>query len=255
MTKDAKDAMKLINEKLKTMTIDDDYIEGHRIDQRKDFKKINTKIVFNERCTNKLLSFIDLVLNTDYREYGTYFYGNLCGNLIYIDDFYSDFQLADGLFKNGAVDVTKQNLEELDNKTEKSKTKNPCDVVMHFHTHPDHVIDESGSVIDPASQLMSEQDLYSYGYHQKYLQPVSNNPVVFIGGMISKNNNNPEFSIVFYDDIRKCFFNIGDNIYLTHNSELSKLDNKGLNNYFGVPQEISDKIKTRILELKNKENN
>ena len=83
MTKDAKDAMKLINEKLKTMTIDDDYIEGHRIDQRKDFKKINTKIVFNERCTNKLLSFIDLVLNTDY----TYTGGvltipNVTGNLV-----------------------------------------------------------------------------------------------------------------------------------------------------------------------------
>ena len=255
MNKDAKQAMDLINKKLVSSKVDNNsLLKGHRIDQRKDFTKKSIKIIFNEKTSKKLLNMVKKVLETDFAEYGTYFYGNVYDDFIYIDDVYSDFQLSDGLYENGAVEVTEQNLKELDMKTERSLTENPCNVVMHFHTHPDHVQDKRGNILTPASSLMSEQDLYSYGYHQLYLQPTSKNPVLYIGGMLAKNYNKPQFNIVFYDIERQCFYNL-NNIYLVQNQELIKVDNYNFINSKVLPLNIKEDTKIKILQLIKQDNN
>ena len=253
MDKYAIQAMNMINEKLTSNLVNnDDLISTHRIDQRQDFTKVATKVVFSEKATKKLIEFLIKVLNTDFREYGTYFYGKLYDGFIYFDDFLSDFQLADGLFANGAVDVTDQNLHELELKTEKKYTSTPCNAVMHFHTHPDQVLDKNGNPFKPCSLFMSEQDLYSYGYHQLYLQPLSNNYVIFIGGMLSKNNNHPEFNIVYYNPYKKCFYNLND-IYLIRDEKLVKVDNSYFTNFNSLPKNIDDKTEAMILELVKKD--
>ena len=251
MSQDGIEALNQLKAKLSSSIVNNDILlQDHRLDQRKDFPKISIKVVFSEKATIKFMEFVKKTIDTDYREYGLYFFGNKYDGFIYIDDFGSEFELANGLYANGAVNVTKKHLQELDQKTEKKYTDNPCNVVMHFHTHPDTVKDRAGNDYKPAGQLMSEQDLYSYGYHQLYLQPRSKNPVLYIGGMLAKNNNKPQFNIVFYDPERNNYYNMG-NIFLTYDKKLIRLNNDNILSPVVKPNGISGDVEKRILALIN----
>lgn len=199
MTYQGKFEMAEILARLETSVVNNDILlKGTSINQREDFKNLKTKIVFGEKASKKLLDMVKKVISTDSREYGAYFFGNIHDGIVYFDDFGSDFALTDGVYENGAVEVTPQNLKELDQKTEKEYTDKPCNAVMHFHTHPDTMY-ENGEPVVIHPLVMSQNDLYSYGFHQKYLQPNSGNKVVYLGGMLSKNHNKPEFSVVTFD--------------------------------------------------------
>lgn len=252
MTYQGKFEMAQILNKLETNVVDNDnLLTGVSINQRTDFNRLNAKIVFNERTTKKLKSMVTNVTNTDSREYGVYFFGNICNGIFYFDDFGSDFALANGVYENGAVDVTQQNLKELDEKTEKKYTNNPCNAVMHFHTHPDTIY-ENGvpAVIHPL--VMSQNDLYSYGFHQKYLQPNSGNTVRYLGGMLSKNHNKPEFNVVTFDVSREEFFYMND-VFIVENGKLKRVDVNNFLNTANIPLKISEEKKSKILELINKD--
>lgn len=252
MTKQGKFEMAQILARLDTSIVDNNLLKGTSINQRTDFQKINTKIVFSEKASKKLLSLVKNVISTDSREYGVYFFGNIYDGIVYFDDFGSDFELADGVYENGAVEVTPQNLKELDQKTEKEFTDKPCNTVMHFHTHPDTMY-ENGEPVVIHPLVMSQNDLYSYGFHQKYLQPNSGNKVVYLGGMLSKNHNKPEFSIITFDTIEEDFYYM-NNIFLFMNDELVRVDvNNFLNTSF-IPLNLNEEKKAKILELINKKN-
>lgn len=248
MTYQGKFEMAQILNRLETSVVDNNnLLQGTSINQRTDFKKISTKIVFSEKASKKLLSIVKSVISTDSREYGVYFFGNVYNGFVFFDDYGSDFALADGVYENGAVDVTPQNLEELDQKTEKRYTDKPCNAVMHFHTHPDTIY-ENGvpAVIHPL--VMSQNDLYSYGFHQKYLQPESGNKVLYFGGMLSKNHNSPEFSIVTFDADNEEFYYMND-IFLVDNGELIRVDDNDFLNTTYIPLKLKEEGKSKILEL------
>ena len=254
MTYQGKIEMAQILNKLETSYVDNNnLLKGVSIDQRTDLKKLNTKIVFSEKASKKLLSMVKNVARTDSREYGVYFFGNTYNGFIYFDSYGSDFELSDGVYENGAVDVTPQNLEELEQKIEKRFTDKPCNSVMHFHTHPDTIfINGVSAEIHPL--VMSQNDLYSYGYHQKYLQPTSGNKVLFLGGMLSKNHNSPEFSIVTFDPVEEEFYYI-NNIFLVDNGELIRVDDKNFLNTSYIPLKLTEEKKSMILELINNDSN
>lgn len=250
MNKEVRNALNAINEKLKTQRVDNNnLIKGHRIDQRKDLKELGTKIVFNEKTTKRLCELMRKVLDTDLIEYGCYFFGKVGNGFVYIDDYGSEFSHSNGLYANAAVEVTTKNLEELDQKTEKEFTDKPYEIVIHFHTHPDYVKDNAGNIIKTASLIMSEQDLYNYGFHQLYLQPRSNNKVIFIGCMLAKNYNNPQISSVTYDESKQEFYSIKP-IYIIKNNKLIKVNN---NNLLGddLELDLESDIKKRILKMKD----
>lgn len=122
---------------------------------------------------------------------------------------------------------------------------------MHFHTHPDTIYENGVSiVIHPL--VMSQNDLYSYGFHQKYLQPDSGNKVLYLGGMLSKNHNRPELSIVTFDTDNEEFYFI-NNIFLVDNGELIRVDDKNFLNTGYIPLKLSEEKKLKILELVNKD--
>lgn len=130
--------------------------------------------------------------------------------------------------------------------TEKTdENPNPFNIVMHFHTHPDHVKDKEGNIITPASLLYSENDLYSYAYHQKYLQPNSNNSVIFLGGLLPANNGHPQINCVYYDIIKKNFVNI-PNIYYIYKNNVCKFNNNQIDENIVISKEESQIIKAKV---------
>ena len=254
MTTQGKLEMAQILNRLETSVVDNNNLfTGTSINQRTDFKKLNTKIVFSETASRKLLSMVKNVTNTDSREYGVYFFGNIHNGFIYFDDFGSDFELTDGVYENGAVLVTSKNLEELDQRTEMEYTDKPYNAVMHFHTHPD-IVYKNGIPAEIHPLVMSQNDLYSYGYHQKYLQPNSGNKVLYLGGMLSKNHNRPKFSIVTFDTSIEEFYYI-NNIFIVEKGKLIRVDDKNFLNTTYVPLKLSQEKKSKILELIKKDNN
>lgn len=248
-------AMDEINEKLQRVRYTDEegLLINHRLNQKVDFERINSKVVFDEKTSTKLLSMIAKMLDTDYVEYGTYFYGYLSGNTIYINDSLSDFKSSTGVYLGAAINVTEQNVIELNSKIEKSLNARPCNVVMHFHTHPDYVIDKYGDIIKAIPLLMSEQDLYCYGFQQLYMQPTSKNSVIYIGCMAAKNNNKPQISTVIYDPNKMCFYYI-DNIFLTHNGQILKVNSDDLTTHKEISLKEKAEIKLSLLKLKMSHN-
>ena len=245
MKDSAKIAMNEIDERLKTEEVDnDDLLKGHRIDQHDDMLQNNyVNLVLGENVISKILSFASANNKNNYREYGTYFYGKMIGNIIHITGYTgTDFEMSDGVYSKGAVAVTKKNLQEIEILT--SKIENPYNVVIHFHTHPDYVKDSNGQLIKPSSNLFSENDLYSYAYHQVYMQH-KNNPVVYIGGMSSNKDGIPEINFVFYDIDKKAFWNI-NNIYYFLKGNLCKLEAGSLVEAKVVDEETKEYIDKKI---------
>lgn len=247
MTNIAKQALKEINEKLKNSEVDNDnLLMGHRINHKKDMEQIcNVKVILSEEIILKIVEFANQNHEQNYREFGTYFYGRMINNIIYISGYTgTDFCLSDGVYNNGAVDVSEKSLKELESLTQ--KIENPYNIVVHFHTHPSYVINNNGVLIKPASNFYSENDLYSYAYHQVYMQP-NNSPVIYLGGLIFNNLNSAEINFVFYDSINHEFCNL-TNMYYLMNNNIYKINN-GIMTDNSI---ISGKEKVKIKENINK---
>ena len=254
MTYQGKFEMAQILYRLETSAVNNnDLLTGTNINQRTDFQKLNTKIVFGEKASKKLISMVKDVVKMDSREFGVYFFGHTYDGFVYFDDFGSDFALSDGVYENGAVEVTPQNLEELDQKTEMSLTDKPCNVVMHFHTHPDTMY-KNGIPVAIHPLVMSQNDLYSYGYHQKYLQPNSGNKVLYLGGMLSRNHKKPQLNVVTFATDTEEFYYI-NNIFLVKNGKLIRVDENNFLNTSYIPIGLNEEKQSKILELINNDDN
>ena len=217
--------------------------------QKTDFKKVNTKIIFSEKALLKLFDMIGKVVDMDYREFGVYFFGHINPGYILFDDCSNDFALTDIIFNNGEVSPTKENNIELAERIEMALADNLCTAVMHFHTHPDYSY-KDGNVIEINQLVMSEKDLRNYEYNQKNLQPSSHNKVLYLGGMLSRNKNKPQLSVVMYDEYNEEF-NYIDNIYLYDGEELVKVDTENFLNSPNTSLDITEENKTKILRRIN----
>ncbi len=255
MSASAQSALSEITKRLKNKEVEDDLLTGHRINHKTDLEQLQTaKVVFSEHAFKKLIDFMNKIINNDFTEYGTYFYGKVLNNILYIEGYLSDFAHSDGIYASGAVDVTNKNLKELELMTEKTEENpNPFNVVMHLHTHPDHIKDENGNIIIPKSRLYSENDLYSYAYQQKYLQPDSKNSVIFLGALVSANNGHPQINCVYYDITKENFVNI-PNIYYMYKNNVHKFNNNQIDNNIVISEEESQKIKSKINIYKKNKN-
>ena len=252
MSINATNALSDINERLKNKEVDNNnLLAGHRINHKTDLEQLETsKVVFSEHAFKKIIDFMNKTITNDFTEFGTYFYGKVLNNILYIEGYLSDFEHSDGIYESGAVEVTDKNLEELDLMTEKTdENPNPFNIVMHFHTHPDHIKDKNGNIITPASLLYSENDLYSYAYQQKYLQPNSSNSVIFLGCLLPANNGNPQINCVYYDIIKENFVNI-PNIYYMFKNEVHKFNNNKIDDNITISKEEAQKIKSKVKTYK-----
>jgi len=219
-----KETLSKINQLLTTTTIPDTELKGSHIDHTTDMNKFHVSIVFNEKCVQKIIEMRNKTSN-ELVEYGTFFYGRIKGNTLLIENYLSDFERADSEFVDAAVNVSERNISEKELLTEYSElNQNPYNVVVHFHTHPAYGITKNHEVIKPNTTRYSDQDLYSYGYLQKYHQPKTNNFILFIGGLLAADVNRTQISAVYYDEFRKDFFNI-NNIYYYYHGELFKFNN------------------------------
>lgn len=113
MSADAKNALSKINERLKSKVVNnDDLLTGHRINHKTDLEQLETaKVVFSEHAFKKIIDFMNKTVTNDFTEFGTYFYGKMLNNILYIEGYLSDFAHADGIYESGAVEVTDKNLE------------------------------------------------------------------------------------------------------------------------------------------------
>ena len=220
----AKGALRVINSRLETDVIPSEELHGSRIDHTTDMNKFHVSVVFNERCLKKLIQ-MNNATRKELIEYGTFFYGRIKNNTLYIETYMSDFERANSEFVEAAVNVTDRNLKEKEMLTEHSELNtNPYNVVVHFHTHPAYAITEDYRAVKPNTTRYSDQDLYTYGYLQKYHQPESGNVVLYIGGLLAVDDDRSQISMVFYDKVRKDFFNI-NNLYYIFHGQLFKFNN------------------------------
>lgn len=224
MKEAAIEALKEINERLKTNKIDGKHLlRGHRIDHNMDIEQNEEiRIILGEEVTDRIFEFARKSNFDDFIEYGTYFFGRMLGDYVYISKYtQTDFENFDTKYIGGSVCATEQNMYELKQMTDrKNFVSKPYNVVVHFHTHPDHFIDKNGKIITPASNYYSENDLYSYGYQQVYLQQ-NDNHILYIGCLLSNNKGFPIISFVIYDEDKKNFINI-KNAYYILDGELCK---------------------------------
>ena len=222
--KKALEALREINTLLRTANIPSKELPDARIDHTTDLAPFYVSIVFTERCLKRIIE-MNNATRKNLVEYGTFFYGRLTGKTLYIDNYLSDFEKADSVFVEAAVNVTKRNMKEKEMLTEKSELNtNPYNVVVHFHTHPAYGITSDHKVFKPNTTRYSDQDLYTYAYLQKYHQPKSENRIFFIGGLLGVDNDRSQISAVFYDLGTKDFYNI-EGIYYIYHNELFKFNN------------------------------
>ena len=220
----AKEALKVINQRVATDIIPKDELTEARIDHTTDMNKFHVSVVFNERCLKKLIK-MNNETRRELSEHGTFFYGRIKGNTLCIVEYMSDFEKANTEFVEAAVNVTDRNMKEVSLLTEHSMlNSNPYNVVVHFHTHPAYVITKGFKVFKPNTTRYSEQDLYEYAYMQKYCQPKFGNAVLYTGGLLAVDEDKSQISMVFYDAVRKDFFNI-NNLYYMYHDELFKFNN------------------------------
>lgn len=216
-----------INARLKSREIPADEMKQARVDHTTDMSKFHVSVLFSEKCFKKLIEMNNDTAN-NLRENGTFFYGRIKGNTLFIVDYKSDFIRTDGIYKNAAVNVSERNMLEKIVLTEKTKRNpQPYNVVVHFHTHPAYVVNDSNKIIKPNTTRYSDQDLYSYGYLQKYHQPKTENIIIYTGGLLAVDNSRSQISMVYYDPVKKDFFNI-NNIYYGYKGELFKFNNQDI---------------------------
>ena len=232
------EALREINGLLKTAQVSNGQLKDARVDHTINMNKFHVSVIFSEKCFKKIIEFNNLT-NHELIEHGAFFYGRVKGNSILVEDYFSEFEHTQGEFIDAAVHVTEKNLKEKQLLTEKSTiNQNPYNVVIHFHTHPAYGIRADHQVLKTNTTRYSDQDLYTIGYLQKYHQPVSDNFVIYTGGLLAVDDGRTQISMIYYDPGKKDFFNI-NNLYYMYGDQLYKF-----NNYDITRSEKLDKTNT-----------
>ena len=242
-------ALREINGLLKTAQVSNGELKDARIDHTTNMGKCYVSVVFDEKCFKKIIEFNNFT-RENLVECGTFFYGRMKGNTIFVEDFFSDFEHTQGEFVDAAVHVTDRNMQEKKLLTERSEINhNPYNVVIHFHTHPSYGLRSNNEVVKTNTTRYSDQDLYTLGYLQKFHQPVSNNIIVFSGGLLAVDDCRTQISMVYYDLIRKDFYNM-DNIYYMYQDKLYKFNNYDVTKSKQLDDTNYKKLKKELEELK-----
>lgn len=215
----------------------------YSLDHNKDIKQSKKiKVVFGEEAFFKITSLMYKTIDDDEIEYGAFFSGNIYDDIIYINDYTSDFSHRNGMYNRGNIFITNENLCELDKKIEKTiNNQTPNDVVIHFSTHPLHVRNQYGKVNSYYSSLYSNQELYTYANLQKNMQPVTDNKIMYLGAMIAINNNQPQISCIYFDEVEEEFVNLMD-LYYIYDNCINKLNRNDLFNVEKITKEECKKL-------------
>lgn len=173
-------------------------------------KKKGSKIIMTADVFYKILQ-LSTVTQTENRETGCFLYGiKIDNNSILLTAIsQEDFATSSD---NMAVDVTSNNLQDLNNKI----NNYTYDCVVHIHTHP-NLDNEKYSPRD-----YSEQALYVYGYLQKHFQ-LPTKQITYLGGLITVGENKEQLSFIFYEAANKTYFRISDLYYYEKTDKTTRL--------------------------------
>lgn len=198
-----------------------------------DLKEYSTaRIIFSEAAYTKLLQLFNKQKNI-----GTYFYGKVFNNLVFISTSLSDYDVQSGT-DDSIVSYKKTCYQELKLMTEASDVmQKPFSAVIDFQIRD----------INAENDLeYMDSDLYSYAYQQLYLQPMSKNSVVYFGMISVKENDAYKLRCVFYDSLEHTFIKIS-NIYYLCNREMHKFNNDSIDKFVELTvnekQDILRKLK------------
>lgn len=200
------------------------------LDDLKEYSKV--RIVFSEEAYTKLLQLFNKQKNI-----GTYFYGKVFNNLVFISTSLSDYDVQRGT-DDSIVSYKKTCYQELKLMTEASDVmQKPFSAVIDFQIRD----------INAENDLeYMDSDLYSYAYQQLYLQPMSKNSVVYFGMILVKENDVYKLRCVFYDSLEHTFIKIS-NIYYLCNREMHKFNNDSIDKFVELTvnekQDILRKLK------------
>lgn len=200
------------------------------LDDLKEYSKV--RIVFSEEAYTKLLQLFNKQKNI-----GTYFYGKVFNNLVFISTSLSDYDVQRGT-DDSIVSYKKTCYQELKLMTEASDVmQKPFSAVIDFQIRD----------INAENDLeYMDSDLYSYAYQQLYLQPMSKNSVVYFGMISVKENDVYKLRCVFYDSLEHTFIKIS-NIYYLCNREMHKFNNDSIDKFVELTvnekQDILRKLK------------
>ncbi len=186
-------------------------------ENRVDLEDLNeysgVRIIFSEEAYIKLLQLLG-----KQKSIGSYFYGKISNNLVFISTSLSDYDIQRRKYCNPVISANKDNLDELKLMTEESDAiKRPFNAVVDFRVYDDFSSDENGVIY-------MDSDLYSYAYQQLYLQPVSKNSVIYFGIISVKENGSYKLRCVFYDSLEHTFIKV-NNIYYLRDKEIHKFNN------------------------------
>ena len=241
-------AIRKINESVKNGISSGVEFVDARINHNSDLEQKSIPIVFNEKCIKKILESCNEVVNSRTEERGTFFYGRIINDMMIFDTYKSDFELADGVFENGAVSM-ENCLPELEEMTKPSKNNSkPYNVVMHFHVHPSYVLvkNSEGNYeeidVNYRSLLLSDQDYLAYEWLDNTQQYNPEGKTIFLGGLLSVNYGiKPNFTCVTYVDEKETFINF-TNIYYIINDKVFRFNRFNISNSKLTNEESCHKI-------------
>lgn len=171
------------------------------------------RIIFSEEAYIKLIQLL-----SKQKSIGSYFYGRISNNLVFVSTSISDYSIQRRKYCNPVISANKDNLEELKLMTGGNDAiKRPFNAVVDFRAYDNYGIDENNS-------MYMDSDLYSYAYQQLYLQPVGKNPLIYFGIISVKEHGSYKLRCVFYDSLEHTFIKV-NNIYYLRNKEIHKFNN------------------------------
>ena len=243
------EALREINGLLKTAEVSNGVLQDARVDHTTNMNKFHVSLIFSEECFKKIIDFNNST-NSELIEHGAFFYGRVKGNTIYVTKCFSEFAHTEGQFFDAAVQITDANWREKKFLTENSAMNDrPYNIVVHFHTHPAYGIRSNYEVVKTNTTRYSDQDLYTIGYLQKYHQPTTNNFVIFLGGLLAVDDRRSQISVIYYDPVRKDFFNIS-NLYYEYEGKVFQFNNYDITQSKKVSDTNAVKLMKTFEELK-----
>ena len=149
---------------------------------------------------------------------GSYFYGRISNNLVFVSTSLSDYEIQKRRYTNPVISAKNDNLNELKLMTEKSDAiKSPYNAVVDFRVYM------HDNAVENATEYM-DSDLYSYAYQQLYMQPCTGNSIIYFGMISVKENGSYKLRCVFYDFLDRTFIKVS-NLYYMCAKEIHKFNN------------------------------
>ena len=154
------------------------------LDDLKEYAGV--RVIFSEEAYVKLLQLLG-----KQKSIGSYFYGRISNNLVFVSTSLSDYEIQKRRYTNPVVSATNDNLNELKLMTEKSDAiKSPYNAVVDFRVYM------HDNAVENATEYM-DSDLYSYAYQQLYMQPCTGNSIIYFGMISVKENGSYKLRCVF----------------------------------------------------------